>query len=329
VVSPFEKSHDVIRSSKDSWAPSCPLLLLLLDEDDDDSPSVPLYRAAMPFPRTVELFTNVYAAVYRRQGRGEYAHSTAVVGQVVCVMCFTQVPENFSKLYQERRYIYDCGGVHGVKVGRRKATKTTPTGIKVRRRKVGMSTATNTTPADTVATCAICCDQHRRSKLHMICGTCKGTDKLCCLQCWAKLLTTCDPQSDCLALHMICPWCAQPVPYDKIRASALWDSTAYHRVASGLYYNQMAAIISERHDMRAMLNDAVSALTHSPLHSFDHQRQRAIIAGARRGYRIADSFLAAYDGWRTFRRSLPHFEDEEEVRRAVEESVAAAAATSL
>jgi len=157
--------------------------------------------------------------------------------------------------------------------------------------------------------CAICYEPKKPRRLHMICSVCDDqADKKTCLECWSKLLFSCD-QLECVALHLKCPWCRTPLQQADLKASALFGSNAYNRAAVKIQYTHLCDLIFDREDTVGMLDRALSALTlmNRSMNQFQNnpRRMRRIVQRARRSHQAADTFLEAFEGYSTFRNMHP------------------------
>ena len=162
--------------------------------------------------------------------------------------------------------------------------------------------------------CAICCERKKSKRLHSVCTTCIGDDKKCCLKCHSKLLHLCDPLSSCINVHYECPFCRTEVQRDVLRKSALFGSNPWCRKTSELWEKHCKDVMRDRINLEDMLQDAVNALTHSPLDKVTARRRNAILRNARNAYHRTERFLEAYTGYMEFRRAQPMFESEQQAR---------------
>lgn len=128
--------------------------------------------------------------------------------------------------------------------------------------------------------CAICAEEKRSKRLHLICKTCKSDeqrDKHTCLSCWARLLTTCG-EHRCIALHMKCPFCQIQIPFKVLKKSALWKSNAFYKTAYELQRQKLNDTMTDREDLMDMTRFAIGGMTQSPnLHSYSIHRQQQIL----------------------------------------------------
>ena len=91
--------------------------------------------------------------------------------------------------------------------------------------------------------CAICCDQ--KKKLHFLCKTCQDTDdKRICLECYSQMLFNCRDLY-CIALHLKCPFCRDPMQQADLRDSGLFNSNAYNRKAIKLQNDHLIGLMFE------------------------------------------------------------------------------------
>ena len=171
-------------------------------------------------------------------------------------------------------------------------------------------------PTDSAAesSCAICAVPKAPRRLHSVCTTCIGDDKKCCLKCHSKLLFMCDPLSSCINVHYTCAFCRTEVQRDVLRGSALFGSNPWCRKTSELWEQHCKDVMRDRFNLNDMLQDAVNALTHSPLDKVTARRRNAILRNARNAYHRTERFLEAYTGYMEFRRAQPMFESEQQAR---------------
>ena len=150
--------------------------------------------------------------------------------------------------------------------------------------------------------CAICCEPKRR--LHIVCKSCRGDDKKCCLKCHSRLLHT-----NGTKVEYTCAFCREQMPFDLLKDTALYGSNAWCRATSQLFERVALVAMRDRSNAVDMLDMAIRGyrnLLHDP-------SDRHRIEG--------ENFMTAHQAFLRFR--VQSFENEtqalEELARDVRE----------
>jgi hypothetical protein len=93
--------------------------------------------------------------------------------------------------------------------------------------------------------CAICAE--KRKKVYQLCSTCKPDDaKRTCLKCYAEMCFMCPAKSDCIAIHLVCPYCQTGMLQRDLQASILTESVHFLKKANELRQVHTEALIQDR-----------------------------------------------------------------------------------